>query len=242
MIEKISEKKSSIRGCGNIKFNTDGGKMPSVRAENGRSLHGWCREEIKTSIDEKNEMDTACWWYILNKTSYSGMAMIGSYAPLAWDQNFGDRCINNLKNTYTLMRSVSHPIKITCEDYSNLLTKDGNDVFIFLDPPYEISHSLYGEQGNMHRGFDHGRFAAEIESCKHKWMITYNDNPEIIKRFEKYEQEKWDLTYTMKAATRLDKDKADIKAKVKDGEKEREHNQTDKCGKKGKELLIWNWK
>src|SRR6185503_14494838 len=65
---------------------------PSIHAINGSNLHAWCRSTINETVNDKDEFKTACLWYILNRTSYSGMSMIGSYAPLAWDQNFTDNC------------------------------------------------------------------------------------------------------------------------------------------------------
>ena len=75
--------------------------------------------------------------------------------------------------------------KITNEDYEKSLYAPGEDVFIFLDPPYiSKSHSkLYGKDGVLHTGFDHERFAESMKKCKHKWLITYDDAPEIRKLF-----------------------------------------------------------
>ena len=54
----------------------------------------------------------------------------------------------------------------------------GDDVFIFLDPPYfsAMKSALYGKNGKMHKGFDHQRFAEVMKRCKHKWLITYDDS------------------------------------------------------------------
>lgn len=200
---------------------------PSVSAEKtGRLLHEWCRKEIENTIKAGDEFTTGCLWYILNKTSYSGMAMIGTYAPLAWDQNFTENCIKNLPKTSELLHSV-HELSITNVDYSFLLSNKGQDnTFIFLDPPYDIKDNLYGNKGDMHRGFDHQLFANQVKECKHKWMITYNDNETIRKWFSEYQCVPWDLQYTMKAAKR---------------EGQVGSVSTGKSGKKGKELLVTNW-
>jgi len=215
---------------GNI---VDGKKIPSQSAEKGRVLHEICRKLINES---KDEFQTACLWYILNKLSYSGMAMIGSYAPLAFDQNFTDTCIANLHKTSELMHSVKE-VRITNLDYRELLKPEGDGVFVFLDPPYKIPHSLYGNNGELHEYFNHQEFSDTIKNCNHKWMITYNQDDDIEKWFSdpKYRQIKWDLTYTMKAAKRADVEKADIKMKYEDGK------EPEKSGKKGKELLILNY-
>lgn len=201
--------------------------------EDARELHLSCKDMILRTMEDKDVFYTACLWYILNKTSFSGMAMIGSYASLAWDQNFTVNCINNLIKTHDLMHSVKE-IKITNLDYSELLGNDGEDVFIFLDPPYDIKCNLYGNNGNMHKGFNHEKFVEYIKKCKHKWMITYNDNDIIQQWFDGYNKHSWDLNYTMKSAERADEDKAEIQ------KEDTVPRMSTKTGKKGKELLIWN--
>jgi len=201
--------------------------VPTQSAVAARELHKWCRDQIEINIQEQDMFHTGCNWYILNKTSYSGMAMIGSYAPLAFDQNFTENCIRNLPKTSELMHSVKE-VKIYNLDYSFLLfdRTEHENTFVFLDPPYDIKDNLYGNNGDMHRGFDHQLFAEKVMECKHKWMITYNDNPTLVGRFKDYRQVPWDLQYTMKAAKR-------------DGQEG--SATTGKSGKKGKELLIMNY-
>ena len=200
--------------------------IPSKNAENGRNLHTWCRERIKKSIIDKDEFHTACYWYILNKTSFSGMSMIGSYAPLAWNQNFTINCINNLLKISDLMHSVKS-LKITNLDYSELLKDERRDTFYFLDPPYDIKDNLYGNNGDMHRNFNHEKFANDIKQCKlSKWMITYNNNPVIVERFKDYKQIPWELQYTMKSTKRAGQEGSKTSGK---------------SGKIGKELLIINY-
>lgn len=201
---------------------------PSASAKKGRDLWASCRQEIRGLIERKdNEFLTGCQWYILNKTSYSGMWGIGNYTPLAWDQNFTENCIRNLPKTSALMHSV-RSIQITCLDYTSLLhgKRDSTGVYIFLDPPYDIKDNLYGLDGNTHQSFDHMRFYQSISKCKQEWLITYNDDPVLVDRFKGYHQHAWELQYTMKAAKR---------------EGQAGSKKTGKSGKKGEELLIWNY-
>ena len=199
---------------------------PSKNAINGKQLHEFCRSQIKMHIANKDEFHTACLWYILNKLSYSGMAMIGSYSILAWDQNFTDNCIKNLPNTSELMHSVKD-VQITNYDYSVILNEPTTEsTFIFLDPPYKIPHNLYGDKGDMHEGFNHKRFADTVKECKHNWLITYNEDEHIKQWFKNYPQLPWELQYTMKAAKR----DGQVGSKT-----------TGKSGKKGQELLVANY-
>lgn len=210
-----------------VKFLLDKKRMYSNK-EDARKLYLWCKDKIS----DADEFETACLWYILNKTSYSGMSMIGSYSPLAWDQNFTEKCINNITNISQLMHSVKE-VKITNTDYSNLLENTDTDTFIFLDPPYKIPYNLYGKNGDMHKTFDHFKFCEAVKKCNHNWMITYNNDDEIKSWLSGYKQKSWFLTYTMKSANR-EKNVADVKIS-------RENNKTEKTGRKGEELLIWNF-
>ncbi|MDR2811647.1 MAG: DNA adenine methylase [Endomicrobium sp.] len=74
-------------------------------------------------------------------------------------------------------------MKITSTDYEKVLATNGDSVFIFFDPPcFSAKKSaLYGKNGNLHKGFDHERFANVMKNCKHKWLITY-DNSDYIKK------------------------------------------------------------
>ena len=67
---------------------------------------------------------------------------------------------------------------ITNLDYEELVKREGENVFIFLDPPYysATKSALYGKNGNMHKSFDHVKFAENMKNCKHKWLITYDDS------------------------------------------------------------------
>lgn len=211
----------------------------------GRMLHTYCRKEIDI-VDKKDEFLTACYLYILNKTSFSGLSRIGSYAPQAFTSNFTIKCINNLKNVSNIMHSVKS-LKITNLDYSKLLVNDEN-TFIFCDPPYNIKHNLYGNDGDMHRGFNHKKFSDDIKNCKSKWMITYNDNPTIKEWFSEYQCIPWNLQYTMQSAKRTshgnlvsEREKISGKEITTFQQVKSKNAKSDKSGKIGQELLILNY-
>ena len=97
--------------------------------------------------------------------------------------------------------------KITCEDYAVLvddclargeITCDDN-TFIYVDPPYNIKDNLYGHKGAMHKGFDHARFADVMDDTMGNVMISYNNHPDIVQRFEEWHQYDFAHTYTMRS-------------------------------------------
>ena len=69
--------------------------------------------------------------------------------------------------------------------------------FVFLDPPYDIKDFLYGKNKEMHRKFDHDRFADDVSHCIHKFMITYNVNDRLLELYKNYNLKEWELRYSM---------------------------------------------
>lgn len=148
-----------------------------TKFKNGRELYKFLFEKKDTFT----EVQKAARFFILNRITFSGLAESGGYAPNAFKERFTESSIKRLIKTSELLKNT----KITNEDYEKSLTEPGEEVFIFLDPPYiSKTHSkLYGKDGVLHTGFDHTRFAEEMKKCKHKWLITYDDSPEVRKLF-----------------------------------------------------------
>ena len=91
--------------------------------------------------------------------------------------------------------------KITGLTHMNMLSDEKN-VFMYLDPPYDIKDNLYGNKGDMHKSFDHDQFA---EDCDHAWsqkidmMVSYNSSQLIKDRFHNWNAVEFDHTYTMRS-------------------------------------------
>ena len=138
--------------------------------------------------------DKAVAFYIINKCSFSGLTESSSFSKQASDSNFNIRGIDNLKYYSKLIKNW----KITSLDYSELQS-DESDVFIYADPPYNVKDNLYGYKGEMHKGFDHARFADIMDGHLCNVMISYNNHPDIIHRFEEWYQYDFAHTYTMRS-------------------------------------------
>ena len=108
-------------------------------------------------------------FFILNRMTFSGTVDSGGYSQAAFNSRFTDSSIARLTQIAPLLSSV----KITNQDYEELLFAEGKEVFIFLDPPYysATKSRLYGVRGNLHTSFDHQRFADNMRQCQAKWLI-----------------------------------------------------------------------
>ena len=144
--------------------------------------------------DNKSKLDRAVAFYIVNKCSFSGLTESSSFSAQASDSNFSMRGIEKL----TGYQEIIEDWKITNLSYEDLLT-DWRDTFIYLDPPYDIKDNLYGKSGEMHKKFDHDKFAKDCDDHTADMMISYNSSQLIKDRFKNWNAVEFDLTYTMRS-------------------------------------------
>jgi DNA adenine methylase len=132
-------------------------------------------------------------FFILNKCSYSGLTENSTFSVQASRSNFSQIAIKKLPKYSNIIRNW----KITNIDYSEVMNAEGEDVFVFLDPPYDIKSFLYGTDRKMHSSFCHKRFADDVDKCPHRFMITYNVNDWLVERYKSYNQSEFTFQYSM---------------------------------------------
>lgn len=159
--------------------------------------------------EEKSNLDRAVAFYIVNKCSFSGLTESSSFSPQASDSNFSLRGIEKLTGYQELIVNW----KITNKSYEELFS-DSKEVFVYLDPPYEIKSNLYGRKGNMHDAFSHDNFAAECDRYAGKQLISYNSSALIKERFKDWIASEFAHTYTMRSVGTYNTDQASRKELV----------------------------
>ena len=176
-----------------------------VREEKQKTLDAGGRENItkkaeelfnkyKAEIDTYDDFEKAVAFFIMNKCSYSGLTENSTFSQTASNSNFSLVGADKLLQFSILIKNW----KITNIDYSEVMKAKGYaDTFIFLDPPYDIKDFLYGKNREMHKSFDHDRFANDVYNCIHKFMITYNVNDRLMELYKNYNLKEWKLRYSM---------------------------------------------
>ena len=160
--------------------------------DNGKELHRYLLDNIESFDDLRK----GAAFFVFNRITFSGTTESGGFSNAAFEKRFTASSIDRLK----LLATILHDTTITNFDYQDVVEKNGDNVFIFLDPPYysATKSALYGKNGNMHTTFDHERFADVLKKSNHKWLITY-DNCEYIKDLFSFANIKeWNLTYGMR--------------------------------------------
>lgn len=136
---------------------------------------------LKSNHSIFNNLELATAFFIFNRITFSGTTLSGGYSESAFRGRFTVSSIERLKPMQKLLENV----QITNFDYEKLVSAKGENVFIYLDPPYFSAQKslLYGKKGNLHKNFDYEKFADAMKTCKHKWLITLDDCEYVRKLF-----------------------------------------------------------
>ena len=151
-------------------------------------------KDAKDKIHKEDPYNLAVLFWVLNKCSYSGLTENSSFSATASRQNFTIKGARNLVN----ISNIIQPWRITNLDYSEVMQADGDNVFLFLDPPYKIGTYLYGSNAELHKNFKHEDFHESCNLCKHDWFVTYNNDDDLKEMYKDYHQEEFKITYSMK--------------------------------------------
>lgn len=131
-------------------------------------------------------------FFFFNRVTFSGTTRAGGFSSSASLHRFTASSIQRLRPLPEAFAGT----KISELDFEELIKAPGDNVFIFLDPPYYTSSRLYGHSGGLHE-FDHERLAAALKKTGHRFLITYDDCPELRKLYKWAKIKKWQLQYGM---------------------------------------------
>jgi DNA adenine methylase len=180
--------------CAQENADALGDEVARLKAEkrDGRALFAELKAMDTATL---SDVERAVRFFVLNRITFSGTTESGGYSQGAFENRFTDSSVARVRRLGTILRDV----RITNLDYKELLSAPGNDVFIFLDPPYysATQSRLYGRRGCLHTSFPHDEFATELRQCMHDWLITYDDSEKIRTNFEFAFRYKWELQYGM---------------------------------------------
>jgi DNA adenine methylase len=170
----------------------NGDKTSKERAQQKKLFFSW----KETALSSEDPFERGVHYFALNRCAFSGMTLIaGPMSNQYIDQKFGDKALTNLEKIEFSVKSVSYQ---DCLKTIDLHKKD----FLYLDPPYVMEtknkEAIYGNNGDMHRGFDHVALRDALSVHKGKWVLSYLDVPEIRELYSEYNITNVTWRYTMK--------------------------------------------
>jgi len=142
-----------------------------------------------------SDLQRAADFFVLNRISFSGVVDSSGYSHASFEGRFTQSAIRRLKQA----AEVAAGISFYCEDFSYLINQPGEDVLLFLDPPYynATASRLYGKNGLLHLRFDHEGLYRSLLRTKHHWLLTYDNSPFIRERYKDFYCLPWSLQYGM---------------------------------------------
>lgn len=159
------------------------------------SLHlPLCKEDFyhlqKRILKTRDRLSRAAIFFVLNRSSFSGVTLSGGMSP--GHPRFTLSAIRRVEQFQRPRRSFT----VKCRDFRDVIPAHPNH-FLYLDPPYWIkSDNLYGVRGSNHKGFDH-RGLFELLSKRDRWVLSYNDSPQIRDLYRGYRIEPLSWVYGM---------------------------------------------
>lgn len=162
----------------------------------GKELHKY----LSSNMSLFNEIEVAAAFFIFNRITFSGTTESGGYSEQAFIGRFTESSIERLKQFSKVIQNTI----ITNLDFSEVIQKEGEGVFLFLDPPYysATKSALYGKNGHLHKQFDHERLSVQLKYTNHKWLMTYDDSEYIRDLYSYAKIISWDLMYGMRNVTK----------------------------------------
>src|SRR5690606_4137955 len=128
----------------------------------GKELHQFLNQNLSTF----NDLERAAAFFIYNRITFSGTSLSGGFSEGAFAGRFTESSIQRLNE---FAQVINGSTTITNLDYKDVVNEEGQNVFIFLDPPYysATKSALYGKNGHLHKAFDHETFADTMKNCNH---------------------------------------------------------------------------
>lgn len=139
--------------------------------------------------------------FFLNRTNRSGILKGGVIGGKNQDGNYKlDARFHkeNLSKRIEKIGKFSDRIKVYNEDALDLLKNVDSiltsNSLIYLDPPYYVKGQ--GLYRNFYVHEDHKKIREALDKVKTKWIVSYDNCPEIKEIYNGYRQEDYELNYS----------------------------------------------
>lgn len=152
------------------------------------TIDEWHRQRAILSSSQSSPLELAYATLFLNRTNRSGILKAGVIGGKNQDGNYKLDCRfnkNDLIHKIQRIHVYRDVIKFTRLDAEECLRKWNKELpsraLVNIDPPY------YNQGRDLYLSFyqpeDHARLAKLVRSLKIKWMLTYDEAPEIEKLY-----------------------------------------------------------
>lgn len=167
-----------IAKCREIEPEKPGEPLTSARP-GGKPMYNARLKEHFDRLLADPKADPALKYFFVNRTVWAGRVNYDIESRLYFSNPSGW----NILKTNRLEEAAKHlkDVTITVGTYHAILESIGDDVLIYCDPPYYVNTNLDRNSQLYKFGFtkeDHIEFRDAVKACKHKVIISYDDDDE----------------------------------------------------------------
>ncbi|MFD1267500.1 DNA adenine methylase [Paenibacillus motobuensis] len=123
----------------------------------------------------------------LNRTTFSGILKGNPIGGIEQKSIYTIDCRwnpNALCKQILLCSEMLQGVKITSLDFTDIIEKSGENVLLYLDPPYYHKGNLLYRHGMTTE--DHRKLSNLLKDTKHNFFITYDDCKEIRELYQEW--------------------------------------------------------
>ena len=187
------EPKDFIKKCRTIKKEQPDDELVKSKP-NGKAVYN---ARLKAEFDRlaKGE-DCPLKYLFVNRTVWGGRVNYDMESRMYFSNPKGWNLVHTDKMEKAAQKMTG--VKVTSGGYKVLLEEDGDDVLVYLDPPYFVNTNLEKSSRLYKHNFeinDHVDFCNNVKKCKHKILISYDDHPFIRNLYKDFNLGKADWTY-----------------------------------------------
>jgi len=157
---------------------------PSSFIARCRNISGDLKEVFNRMIDT-DDYDDDIKYFFINRTVWGGRVNYTIRSRLYFSNPSGWNIVNT--NKLEKAASVLQNARITSINYTDVLKEKGDDVLIYIDPPYYLNTKLDKNSRLYRYNFeidDHKVLCEQIKTCNHKVVLSYDDNLFIRKLYK----------------------------------------------------------
>lgn len=168
-----------IRKCRQISPQIAGEAL--VAAKNGRALYNARLKQYFTAFSDDTTMDQALRWFFIHRTVWGGRVNYDLKSRMYFSNPSGWNIVltDKLEKTANILQNTD----ISCTDYEQVMLSAGDDVLIYVDPPYYCNTEQSTGSRLYRHNFeveDHERLCKVIKECRHKVILSYDNHPKIL--------------------------------------------------------------
>lgn len=163
-------------------------------------LPEWHRQKQIHTEERSNLLDLGFATLFLNRTNRSGILKGGVIGGISQTGKYKIDCRFNRDDLIRKIKRIAiyrDQIRLTCIDahlyISSELQKLPQHALVNVDPPYYLAGPDLYTNAFQHQ--DHLSLAMEVRRMPHRWMLTYDDVPEIRSMYDGLSQYCKTLTY-----------------------------------------------